>query len=226
MVTATPMAEAQRLWQLISPALPVGGYAYSQGLESAVEAGWVADEGSCLDWVGGLAEQVMPHVDLPLLHRMHRAWRRRDTAAAYAWNRELLAMRESAESLREDRVKGQALARLARDLGCALPPAVEDAPVSYAAAFSWLSARWNIGAAEAVAGYLWSWCEGQVAAAVKLIPLGQTAGQRLLRELGDAVPARAARALACADDDLGMTAPGWGLAGALHETQHTRLFRS
>lgn len=223
------MLEQQRLWQLISPALPVGGYAYSQGLETAVEAGWVADEASCLDWVGGLAEQVMPHVDLPLLHRMHRAWRRRDTAAALAWNRELLAMRECAESLREDRIKGRALAHLARDLDCALPPAAQDAPVtplSYAAVFAWLSVRWNIGAAEAVAGYLWSWCESQVAAAVKLVPLGQTAGQRLLRELGDAVPARAARALACADDDLGMTAPGLGLAGALHETQHTRLFRS
>lgn len=223
------MIEQQRLWQLISPALPVGGYAYSQGLETAVEAGWVADEASCLDWVGGLAEQVMPHVDLPLLHRMHRAWRRRDTAAAHAWNRELLAMRESAESLREDRVKGQALARLARDLGCALPPPAEDAPVtpvSYAAAFSWLSVSWRIGAEDAVAGYLWSWCESQVAAAVKLIPLGQTAGQRLLRALGDAAPARVARALDCGDDDLGMTAPGLGLAGALHETQYTRLFRS
>jgi len=223
------MAEAQRLWQLISPALPVGGYAYSQGLETAVEAGWVRDEASCLDWVGGLAGQVMPYVDLPLLHRMHRAWRRGDTAAALAWNRELLAMRECAESLREDRIKGQALARLARDLGCALPPPAEAAPgtsLSYAAAFSWLSVCWNIGARDAVAGYLWSWCEGQVAAAVKLIPLGQTAGQRLLCALGDAAPARVARALDCGDDHLGMTAPGLGLAGALHETQHTRLFRS
>ena len=232
------MAEPQRLWQLISPALPVGAYSYSQGLEYAVEAGWVDDEKSCLDWVGGLAGRVMPCVDLPLLQRMHDAWRRGDVADALAWNRRLLAMRESGELLQEDRAMGQALARLAHDLDCALPAGF-DAPVSangagtagltglsYAAAFGWLCVCWEIEAEQAMAGYLWSWCENQVAAAVKLIPLGQTAGQRMLRELGDAVPAIIAAARACDDRDIGMTAAGLGIAGALHETQYTRLFRS
>jgi len=215
-----------RLWQLVSPTLPVGGYAYSQGLETAVAAGWVVDEATCMTWVDGLAQHVMPRVDLPLLHRMHDAQRRRDTAAALSWNRELLAMRESAELRFEDQTMGRALARLARELGCAMPVDDGDDAPSYAAAFAWLASRWDINAEAAVAGYLWSWCENQIAAAVKLIPLGQTAGQLLLRELGDALPARAAAAMRCADADLGMTAPGLGIASALHETQHTRLFRS
>jgi len=222
--TVTNMIDP-RLWQLISPTLPVGGYTYSQGLETAVAAGWVGDEATCMHWVGGLAAAVMPRVDLPLLHRMHDAHRRGDTAAAHAWNRELLAMRESAELRHEDISMGRALARLARELDCAMPADGDDAP-SYAAAFAWLASRWGINAEATVAGYLWSWCENQIAAAVKLIPLGQTAGQRLLRELGDAVPAHVAAALNCPDADLGMTAPGLGLASALHETQHTRLFRS
>ncbi len=122
---------------------------------------------------------------------------------------------------------GRALARLAHDLECALPTSLRSTDaLSYAAAFAWLSVCWDIEARDALRGYWWSWCENQVAAAVKLIPLGQTAGQRMLLELGAAMPDVVARGMACADDDIGMTAHGLGIASALHETQHTRLFRS
>ena len=217
----------QRLWQLISPALPVGAYAYSQGLEYAVKVGWVRDEKSCMDWVNGLAREVMPYVDLPLLHRMYKAWQRNDIDAALKWNRYLLASRESGELLQEDKAMGRALGRLAQDLGAALPHELRSAKtISYAAVFSWLGVCWKIELEQAVAGYLWSWCENQVAAAIKLIPLGQTAGQRILLELGGAIPAIVAMGLICDDEDIGMTAQGLGIASALHETQYTRLFRS
>ena len=216
-----------RLWQLISPTLPVGAYSYSQGLEYAVAASWVHDEKTCAHWIAGLAMQVMPRVDLPLLRRMYQAWQRDDVDAAMKWNRHLLAMRESSELLREDCAMGQALARLAHDLDCAFPTSQpSNDAISYAAAFSWLSLRWHIELEATMSGYLWSWCENQTAAAIKLIPLGQTAGQRILWQLGGAIPDIVARGMTCDDHDLGMTAPGLGIASAMHETQHARLFRS
>lgn len=221
------MAEAQRLWQLLSPTLPVGAYAYSQALEYAVEAGWVDDEKTCLEWIDGLAGQVMPYVDLPLLHRMYQAWQGNDNDAAMTWNRYLLASRESSELLQEDRAMGGALARLAQHLESTLPLELRSTTaLSYAVVFSWLSVCWKIEVQQVLAGYLWSWCEKQVAAAVKLIPLGQTAGQRILLELGRSIPTLVSQGLACEDDDIGMTAYGLGIASALHETQYTRLFRS
>lgn len=221
------MPNPQRLWQLISPTLPVGAYAYSQGLEYAVSVGWVDDEKTCRQWLGGLATQVMPRVDLPLLQRMYGAWQRDDMDAALRWNRYLLACRESGELWQEDCTMGRSWARLARDLAPDFPAQLgATTALSYATVFSWLSVHWAVELEQTLAGYLWAWCENQVAAAIKLIPLGQTAGQRLLLELGEVSPAIVAATLTCADDDLGMTAHGLGIASAQHETQYTRLFRS
>jgi urease accessory protein len=79
---------------------------------------------------------------------------------------------------------------------------------------------------EIAQGYLWMWCENQVAAAVKLVPLGQTAGQKMLLALADVIPAAVETGLQLNDDAIGMSAPGLGIASALHESQYSRLFRS
>ncbi len=224
--SADPLARL-RLWQLISPALPVGAFAWSQGQEYAVESGWIRDEAGAAAWIGGLLRHALAQQDVPVFARCHAAWQHNDAEAAAHWNRRLLAMRESAELREEDRQLGAALARLLTDLGVEEAEAwTAGAPVSFACMFALAAAHWRVPLEEAAQGYLWAWCENQVAAAIKLIPLGQTAGQRLLSELIDHIPAAAARGLEVTDEDIGFSAPGVALASALHETQYTRLFRS
>lgn len=221
------MDSAVRLWQLISPTLPVGAFTWSQGLEYAVAAGWVDDESGALDWIDGLASEVVARLDLAVVDRCWRAFGRGDVVAALVWNRRLLAFRETAELLAEDRAMGSALRRLALNLELPLPSELGNPePVSFAVMFAWLARHWHVGRAETVAGYLWAWCENQTAAAIKLVPLGQTAGQRLLLRLGERIPATVQRTLALPDDDIGLTGPGQFIASASHETQYTRLFRS
>jgi urease accessory protein len=211
-----------RLWQLISPTLPVGAFSYSQGLEQALESGAVAGEAGVREWLGGLLRHALAYVDMPIVLRVERAWRAGDADAVRRWSRELDAARETAELKLEDSTMGGALKQLLASLGAAAP--AHD--VGFASAFAIAAAEWSIAPEDACAGYAWAWCEAQVAAAVKLVPLGHTAGQRLLLALGGEIAAAVETALALADDDIGQSLPGFALASALHETQYTRLFRS
>lgn len=230
--TATPTmltsaAPELRLWQLISPTLPVGAYAYSAGLESAVDRGWVRDEESFAEWSAGQLAHALAHLDVPVLGRLMAGWAAADNRQVAGWSRWLLANRETSELRAEDRHLGRALARLLVDLG---EPRAGDwrdhGDVSWATLFALATVSWDISPAAAARGYLWAWLENQVAAAVKLVPLGQSAGQRtLLRLAGDIEPAVSA-GLALADDDIGAATPGLALASCWHETQYTRLFRS
>ncbi len=216
-----------RLWQLISPALPVGAYAYSQGLEQAAAAGWVHDERSATDWIRGHLHHGPAVADVPVLARCHDAWVRADPARARYWSQVLLATRGAAELLAEDRQLGTALARVLTTLG--VDEAAEwlaDRDASFACLFALAAARWNLGVAEAATGHLWAWLENQVSAAVKLVPLGQSAGQRIAFAIGQELGAAVRRGLALPDDAIGASTPGVAVAAARHETQYTRLFRS
>jgi urease accessory protein len=224
----TTMTESRlRMLQLASPALPVGAYAYSQGLESAVELGWVRDEPGARDWILGLLSHSLARLDAPVLARLHGAWQRSDNASVEHWTHWLYAARESFELQQEDRHLGQNLARLLVDLELS-----EAAPwrgaerVCFATLFALATARWRIPAHDAVGGYLWTWTENQVMAATKLVPLGQTAGQRILSAAIPAIERTTEQALALPDHELGFSAPGLALAAARHETQYSRLFRS
>jgi urease accessory protein len=215
-----------RLFHLVSPALPVGAYAYSQGLEYAVQAGWVIDEAGTLDWLQGLSRFGLGTLDLPILLRLHAAWTREDSVALTHWNAQLIASRESAELRAEERHLGQALARVLIELE--LPEAqawLEPAP-AFATLFALAAARWQIPAAQTLSGYLWAWSENQVLAAVKLVPLGQSAGQRLLHRLTDSMPDIVEHALGLADEEIGISVVSQALASAWHESQYSRLFRS
>jgi urease accessory protein len=215
-----------RLLQLCSPALPIGAFAYSQGLEPAVVAGWVHDEASAAAWIGGLLQGSLATLDLPALMRLYEAWEN-NVAAVDAWTALLSASRTAAELQAEDRHLGGALARVLSglDLVEASPWIARD-DVTYAAMFALAACRWGVPLQAALSAYAFVWCETQVSAAVRLIPLGQSAGQRVLSTLGAAVPAAVARAVTITDDQIGASAPAHGLASALHETQYSRLFRS
>jgi urease accessory protein len=219
-------ASGLRLLQLCSPALPVGAFAYSEGLET------VAHEGvDAASWILGRLRRGPARTDAPIAKRLYAAWRSAGpgeaSAAVDEWNATLGAFRESRELREADRDMGQALARLLHDLDLAdAAPWRQRADASFATLFMLAAVRWEVPCEAALAGLLWTWLEGQVAAAVKLLPLGQTAGQRLLFAAAAEIPALVATALTMDDDDIGAFAPGAALAAARHETLEVRLFRS
>lgn len=212
------------LLQLASGTLPVGSFAYSQGLEQAVELGWVRNEEEAQDWIIGLLREAQPRQEVPLFARLYHAWQAGDAAAVARWNACAIAMRDTAESRAEERDTGAALARLLS----ALEPAqtIALAEPSYLAMYALAAVRWRIALEPAASGWLWSWCQQQTAAAIKLVPLGQTAGQRILRRALAEIPGAVRQGLSVTDEDIGYTPPGLALAGALHEQQYTRLFLS
>ncbi len=216
-----------RLWQLISPTLPIGAFAYSQGLEYTVEEGWVSDEETAAQWIIGLINYSLSALDIPVLSRLYNAWLANDMEKVVYWNNYLQASRESKELLIEDRQIGSALKQLLCDLEFVQAKQwPESEQPSFATMFALAASHWRVSLNETCQGFLWSWSENQVAAAIKLIPLGQTAGQRILSRIVDEIPQAVERGLRLSNDEIGIAAHGLGIASALHETQYTRLFRS
>ena len=219
-----------RLLQLASPALPIGAYSYSQGLEAVVAEGFVHDEESAGRWIGELLDCVVPTGEAAFLWRLLNAVERGDCSACALWNARFRASRETAELRAETEQMGGSLAKLALELelldGAAREMLPRLQPVSLPAAFALAAHGFAVPSGPALIAYLWSWLENQVIAAIKIVPLGQVSGQRLLKRLGVRVQTAAAIAMTIDDDDVTAFAPGLALASSRHETQYTRLFRS
>lgn len=216
-----------RLMQLVSPALPVGAYSYSQGMEYAVCAGIVCDEATARSWICGVMEHSICCLDVPVLIRLHHAWHATDNEALEYWSAFLHACRESAELQAEDRHLGAALSRLLVSLDVTDAKAwIAHPHTSFATLFALAAVRWNIPPHTLVIGYVWAWLENQVSAAIKLISLGQTAGQRILSHAMEQIPGLAKQGITSHDDEIGVFVPMLGIFSALHETQYSRLFRS
>ena len=201
-----------RLMQLVSPALPIGAYAYSQGLEYAVSSGWVRDEKSAFEWISGISGAGLSMLDLPVLIRLYGGWQSGDHTVVEDWSRFLLANRESGELVIEDNQVGRALARLLSDLDIqeALPW-INHSPATLATLFSLAAVYWAIPVLDAVRGYVWMWSENQVIAAVRLVPLGQSAGQRILSKMIRPMLEGVDRAFSIQDDEIGRSLPAWGM---------------
>jgi urease accessory protein len=219
-----------RLLQLASPALPVGAYSYSQGLETAVEAGVVHDAKSAERWIGDVLAYTVARLEAPVWWRLHAAWSASDLERVAHWNDILRSTRESAELRAETLQMGYSLQRLLLEIGefdeqsLAQLRCIRE--ITFPAAFAFAVAQWAIPARSALIAYLWAWLENQVMAALKSVPLGQTDGQRLLLALAALLPGIADRACALRDDELCNYAPGFAILCSLHETQYSRLFRS
>ena len=206
-----------RLLQLASPTLPVGAYSYSQGLEAAIEAGYVRDAQTAQAWIGDVLELSVARLEAQVLRAMLGEM---SAARRQALNDFFVATRETAELRAETLQMGQALAKLMRELG--LSVSVENP--SFPTAFALAVRYWKIEPREAVIAYLWSWLENQVMAAVKAVPLGQTAGQKILLSLGERLGELAD--LDIPEHSWSNLAPGLAVLSARHETQYSRLFRS
>jgi urease accessory protein len=223
------MAEEHQLQSLLSllrlssPALPVGAYSYSQGLEYAIECGWVVDYENTALWLQGVMDHGLCYLEVPLLRNCYQALEQENIRQLDYWNQQALAFRETRELRLEDLQMGRALWRLLDDLDHDLP-LIEQA--GWIAAFAVAAHGWNISLQSAANGLLWSWLENQLAAAGKLVPLGQTDIQRLTSELMPRIPNIVETGLGVEDEEIGMGMPGMVLGSILHETQYSRLFRS
>jgi len=223
-----------RLLQLASPALPVGAYTYSQGLEWAIETGVVSDEASAARWISDVLEHSLGAYELPLLFALAKEWQEHDAPAVSLLNADYLATREGAELFAETAQMGHSLQRLLGEFPevddrcrATLTAASRDAgALAFPTVWSALATAWGLSAQDSAAAYAWSWAENQVMAALKAVPLGQSAGQRLLHALGARLPAIVGRAATLKPDDWSNFMPGLALATARHETQYSRLFRS
>jgi len=213
-----------RLLQLGSAGLPVGAYAFSHGLEYAIESAWLKNVDDIRGWLAMQLHHSLACVDLPILFRLTAALQSADQTAINYWNDYALACRETRELQLTDTAPGEALQRLLPVFGIAALPFTS--PVSFITGFAQAANHWQLGNALSALAYSWSWLENQVNAATKLLPLGQTQAQRLLCTLQEEVPDAISYALSLKDEQLGASLPALAIASMLHETQYTRLFRS
>lgn len=216
------------LW-LASPVLPVGGFSYSEGLEAAIDHGLVSDEAQAAEWLLDQLELGLGSCELPLLARAMVAWRAADTTALQTLNQWWLATRESAELRQQTEQMGRSMADWLRQREL---PATTLLTLATLQPPGWPLA-WSAGAAhssatlvDALQAFAFGWAENAVQAAVRAVPLGQSAGQRIVGRLAQAIPAAVERALALSVSEQQAFLPGLALLSARHETQYSRLFRS
>lgn len=223
------------LWQLISPTLPVGAFNYSEGIEWLVEAGTITNAATLQAWLTQELTHGSIRVETAI---MARAYRLTATDSAHAstaqtlqyWNQWLTASRETQELRQQSLQMGRSLRKLLLDLTPEMAPWFNfidvTEPCHYAIAFGIGAAVWHIDLEQTTLGYLHGWVNNLISAGVRLVPLGQTDGQRILLALQSTLKEQAEQILSLADDDLYSCSWGLSLASMGHETQYTRLFRS
>jgi urease accessory protein len=224
------IAELTALLHLASPALPIGAFSYSQGLEAAIDAELVHDADSARDWIASGLANVLARGELPFLAHQIERWRAHDAAALADADAEFLASRESAELRRETEQMGWSLKQLCVALAwgddARRTTLAGLAPLALPSAFAFAAAAHGAAADAALAAYAFSWVENQAAAALKAVPLGQLAGQRIIVALRGALDAAVASALQTPPALVNTFAPQLGILSARHESQYSRLFRS
>jgi urease accessory protein len=217
-----------RLLQLASPALPVGAYSYSEGLESLVDRGVIHDLSSLQHWLEQELHYGTIRIEAAVMVRAYAAVQQDDDQLLHDWNEWVSAFRETEELRLQSWQMGRSLLKLLLDTHQLAPQVVDpfSGDCNFAIAFALAAYHWQIELAETVLGYLYSWANNLISAGVKLIPLGQTAGQQLLLNLTPTLSSITDEILTLTEDQL--YSCGWGLALAsmAHETLYSRLFRS
>ncbi len=227
------------LFQLVSPALPVGAFSYSEGLEVLVQAGRLRDAPGVADWLGAELARGALAIEAASLPRLMAALARwRETPGGEGWEEVrqldgwLLAQREAAEVRSQQRQMGRSLLQLLADLDLPLPArpgaAAPDPArrLAWPAAWAWAGLALGLGPPEVVEAYLYGWVATQLSAAVRLVPLGPTEAQRLQLALAPAIASRAAELVEADPRTLWSGGVGAGLAQLGHGELYSRLFRS
>jgi urease accessory protein len=222
--------ELTSLLHLASPALPIGGFSYSQGLEAAVDAHIVYDAATCHNWIEEGLRHVLAVNELPVLAIFLHYWEINDFLELQRLNARFLASRETSELRRETEQMGWSLSQLAAGLGWGDEThrtlLTKLKPIGLPAAFAFAATAFGADKESLLATYAFNWAENQVTAALKAVPLGQMAGQRILFAMHDFIPEVVYRAGSIAADGICTFAPHLGILAARHENQYSRLFRS
>jgi urease accessory protein len=219
------------LW-LASPTLPVGGFSYSEGLEAAVESGQVSDEASAAAWVLDQLHLGLARSDMAVVAQAIPAWREGNLRRVTELNDWILQTRETQEFRLQAEQMGRSLQTWALslgELGNGIYEQLKSAdldPPSYPVAMACAIAHSEARVGDALLTYGFGWAENMVQAAIKSVPLGQSAGQRMLAKLALAMPAAVQQALSLIDDTRQAFTPLLAILSAQHETQYSRLFRS
>ena len=224
--------ETQALLHLIwlaSPALPVGGFSYSEGLEAAIDHGLVTDEASCTAWLLDQLHLTQARGDMAAISQAVPAWQAMDTARLQAVNDWVLATRESAEMRLQAEQMGRSMLDWLRNLQQASPEAMQclaGLPPTYPLAYALALACARAPLDQALQAYAFGWAENMTQAALKAVPLGQSSGQRMLAALARAIPEAVHTAQSLTDETRQAFSPMLAILSSRHETQYSRLFRS
>ncbi|OIQ74205.1 urease accessory protein UreF [mine drainage metagenome] len=218
----------QLMW-LASPALPVGGFSYSECLEEAVDSARVTTEKEASDWLVDQLELSLARSDLALLAQAIAAWQAADAPRIQALNTWVLQTRESSELRAQTEQMGRSLLDWLRNHTTATAAQIKllaDLQATYPMAFALAAASTQAPTRDCLLAYAFGWAENMVQAAIKSVPLGQSAGQRILSKLAARIPAAVAQALTLPDDQRQVFSPMLAILSAQHEVQYSRLFRS
>ena len=224
MATTTDLPLLQLIW-LASPALPIGGFSYSEGIEAAVDASLVADEQTAADWLLGQLHLTLARADLAVVAQAIRAWQAQNMERIAELDAWILQTRETSEFRQQTEQMGRSLVEWLRSVR---PELVEGHTrhLSYPVAFALAASATGATTRDCLLAFAFGWAENMVQAALKSVPLGQSAGQRVLGRLANAIPAAVDVALALGDEDRQAFSPMLAILSARHETQYSRLFRS
>ncbi len=217
-----------RLQQLASPILPVGSYSYSEGLELLVETGAISNALTLKDWLVQELEVGSFTIDGAILCRAYHAHQSNDWEQLIYWNHWWSAARETHELRQQSWKMGQSLIRLLRSIDPTMKPWLDrlDQPVNWAIVFGAAAAHWEIDLQATLLAYGQSWASNLIGSGVKLVPLGQTAGQQILLDLLPAIVILSDRAMVMQNTELCSCSWGLALASSQHEQQTVRLFQS
>lgn len=218
----------QLMW-LASPALPIGGFSYSECLESAVDKGYVATEIEASRWLTDQLHLSLARSDLPAVAQAICAWRSDDVARIRALNAWVLQTRESSELRAQTEQMGRSLLEWLRNHTTASAAQIEQLAAlqpTYPLAFALAASATQAAVRDCLLAYAFGWAENMTQAAIKSVPLGQSAGQRILSALSHDIPAAIDQALRVNDDTRQAFSPMLAILSAQHEVQYSRLFRS
>ncbi|MEI8171730.1 MAG: urease accessory UreF family protein [Rhodoferax sp.] len=218
----------QLMW-LASPALPIGGFAYSECLEAAVDTARVATESGATEWLLDQLHLSLARSDLAVLAQAIPAWQRGDAAAIAKLNAWVLQTRESSELRAQAEQMGRSLLEWLRNHTTARTAQIDTLAAlqsTYPVAFALAASATQASLRDCLLTYAFGWAENMVQAAIKSVPLGQSAGQRILSALTAEIPPAVDHALALADHERQAFSPMLAILSAQHEVQYSRLFRS
>jgi urease accessory protein len=224
-----PAASLLQLIWLASPALPVGGFSYSEGLEAAVERAGVATESIASDWLSDQLQLSVARSDLPIIAQAIAAWRAEDLPRISDLNDWVLQTRETSELRAQTEQMGRSLVEWLRNhdgVNAAHIATCAQLPPTYPVAFALAASQTDAGLRDCMLAYAFGWAENMVQAALKSVPLGQSAGQRILARLSREIPAAVESAMALGDDKRQSFSPMLAILSSQHEIQYSRLFRS